>query len=311
MKSKTETQYVPPSFLKTRWERPPPPASPPSSLRPSSGKWRPATASTSAPSVSAASRAVHDLPGIWQYDQRASSPCAISTANRVEQGKALINDVLRQENRQGLRRRQRLPPLSRTSGQQGHRRRRHLHARPPARDHSPCDAVRASKDVYLQKPASLTIAEGRYLADTVKASGPHPADRLAAALLEAVPPRLRTGAQRPHRRDQARRDRSARRSLWTRAPPMPVPANSELRRLAGIDAGGLLHRDARASAERVRPARLAALRAVRRRHDHRLGRAPRRHRALGHEHRTHRPRRDLGHGGVPHERALERARASS
>ncbi|KQR87385.1 Gfo/Idh/MocA family protein [Sphingomonas sp. Leaf343] len=33
------------------------------------------------------------------------------------------------------------------------------------------DAVRAGKDVYLQKPASLTIAEGRIMADAVKASG--------------------------------------------------------------------------------------------------------------------------------------------
>lgn len=33
------------------------------------------------------------------------------------------------------------------------------------------DAVRAGKDVYLQKPASLTIAEGRKMADAVKASG--------------------------------------------------------------------------------------------------------------------------------------------
>jgi predicted dehydrogenase len=33
------------------------------------------------------------------------------------------------------------------------------------------DAVRAGKDVYLQKPASLTIAEGRSMADAVKASG--------------------------------------------------------------------------------------------------------------------------------------------
>jgi predicted dehydrogenase len=32
------------------------------------------------------------------------------------------------------------------------------------------DAVRAGKDVYLQKPASLTIAEGRVMADAVKAS---------------------------------------------------------------------------------------------------------------------------------------------
>jgi predicted dehydrogenase len=33
------------------------------------------------------------------------------------------------------------------------------------------DAVRAGKDVYLQKPASLTIADGRAMSDAVKASG--------------------------------------------------------------------------------------------------------------------------------------------
>jgi len=33
------------------------------------------------------------------------------------------------------------------------------------------EAVRAGKDVYLQKPASLTITEGRRMADAVKASG--------------------------------------------------------------------------------------------------------------------------------------------
>src|SRR5207342_662122 len=33
------------------------------------------------------------------------------------------------------------------------------------------DAVAAGKDVYLQKPASLTIAEGRALSDTVRKSG--------------------------------------------------------------------------------------------------------------------------------------------
>src|SRR6202042_590100 len=33
------------------------------------------------------------------------------------------------------------------------------------------DAVRAGKDVYLQKPTSLTISEGRYLSDAVQASG--------------------------------------------------------------------------------------------------------------------------------------------
>jgi len=43
----------------------------------------------------------------------------------------------------------------------------------PDHQHALCAvaAVRAGKDVYLQKPASLTIAEGRYLSDTVQKSG--------------------------------------------------------------------------------------------------------------------------------------------
>ena len=43
----------------------------------------------------------------------------------------------------------------------------------PDHQHAPIAirAVRAGKDVYLQKPASLTIAEGRAMADAVKASG--------------------------------------------------------------------------------------------------------------------------------------------
>ena len=49
----------------------------------------------------------------------------------------------------------------------------------------------------------------------------------------------------------------------------------------------------------LRPPGLAALRAVRRRHDHRLGRAPHRQRALGHGYRVHRPGRGVGFGGVP------------
>ena len=53
---------------------------------------------------------------------------------------------------------------------------------------------------------------------------------------------------------------------------------------------------------------MAALRAVRRWHDHRLGRAPRRQRALGHEHRIHRASRDLGHRRVPHARPVGRSR---
>ncbi|MES2988294.1 MAG: Gfo/Idh/MocA family oxidoreductase [Pseudomonadota bacterium] len=43
----------------------------------------------------------------------------------------------------------------------------------PDHQHAPLavHAVKAGKDVYLQKPASLTISEGRIMADAVKASG--------------------------------------------------------------------------------------------------------------------------------------------
>lgn len=43
----------------------------------------------------------------------------------------------------------------------------------PDHQHAPLaiQAVRAGKDVYLQKPASLTIAEGRAMADAVRATG--------------------------------------------------------------------------------------------------------------------------------------------
>ena len=60
-------------------------------------------------------------------------------------------------------------------------------------------AAQAGKDVYLQKPASLTIREGRTMVDRVAAT-----DRILqigspAALLEAISPRLRTRPQRADR----------------------------------------------------------------------------------------------------------------
>ena len=43
----------------------------------------------------------------------------------------------------------------------------HWHAQPAM------EAALAGKDIYLQKPASLTIKEGRQMADTLQADGPH------------------------------------------------------------------------------------------------------------------------------------------
>ena len=58
-------------------------------------------------------------------------------------------------------------------------------------------AARAGKDIYLQKPASLTIAEGRALSDAVHRTGVDLPDRQPAALAAAVPSRLRARAQWP------------------------------------------------------------------------------------------------------------------
>jgi len=113
---------------------------------------------------------VHDLPGIWQYDDvRIMAVCDLD-ANRVEAGKALINDVYAKKTGKPY------------DGVTGYHNAHDLLANKdidavvistPDHQHAitACAAVRAGKDVYLQKPASLTIAEGRYLSNTVQASG--------------------------------------------------------------------------------------------------------------------------------------------
>jgi len=89
-------------------------------------------------------------------------------------------------------------------------------------------AVRAGKDVYLQKPASLTISEGRTMADAVKASGrilqigsqqrgmePWPQFRRACEL-------VRNGRIGPLRRVEIGLPGDP---AGPAAPPMPVPSN--------------------------------------------------------------------------------------
>ena len=113
---------------------------------------------------------VHDLPGIWQYDDaRIMAVCDLDS-NRVESGKALINDVYAKKTGKPY------------DGVRGYHNYHDLLAdkdidavviSTPDHQHAitACAAVRAGKDVYLQKPASLTIAEGRYLSNAVQASG--------------------------------------------------------------------------------------------------------------------------------------------
>jgi predicted dehydrogenase len=113
---------------------------------------------------------VHDLPGIWPYDDvRIMAVCDLD-ANRVEAGKALINGVYAKKTGKDY------------DGVTGYHNYHDLLVNKdidavvistPDHQHAitACAAVRAGKDVYLQKPASLTIAEGRYLSNTVQASG--------------------------------------------------------------------------------------------------------------------------------------------
>jgi predicted dehydrogenase len=113
---------------------------------------------------------VQNLPGLWQYDDaRIIAVCDLD-ANRVEEGKQLISEAYAKKIGK---------PQDAVTGYHDFRELLankdidavvistpdHQHAR------LACAAVRAGKDVYLQKPASLTIAEGRYLSNTVQASG--------------------------------------------------------------------------------------------------------------------------------------------
>ena len=117
---------------------------------------------------------VHDMPGVWKYTTGARNNRILAVcdlyAPRVEQGKQLLNGVYSKQTGKDY---------SATIGYADYRELLanqeidaviistpdHQHARLAVA------AVRAKKDVYLQKPASLTIAEGRFMSDHVMSSG--------------------------------------------------------------------------------------------------------------------------------------------
>src|ERR1700734_3083304 len=113
---------------------------------------------------------VHDMPGILQYDRaRIVAVCDLD-AHRVEDGKKFVNDFYAQKTG------------APHDGVVGYSNYHELLANKdidavvvstPDHWHAliGVDAVRAGKDVYLQKPTSLTIAEGRALSNAVQASG--------------------------------------------------------------------------------------------------------------------------------------------
>src|SRR5436305_167677 len=117
----------------------------------------------------------HDMPGVIQFtgvagrDNRIVAVCDLS-AKRVELGKQFVDEAYTKKLGE---------PYKGTTGYSDYRELLankdidavlistpdHQHARLAVA------AVTAGKDVYLQKPASLTIREGRIMADHVKASG--------------------------------------------------------------------------------------------------------------------------------------------
>ncbi len=113
---------------------------------------------------------VHDMPGILQFDKaRIIAVCDLD-AHRVEEGKKFVNDFYAKKTGGAY------------DGTVGYANHRELLANKdidavvistPDHWHSilAVDSVRAGKDVYLQKPASLTIADGRAMSDAVTASG--------------------------------------------------------------------------------------------------------------------------------------------
>ena len=112
----------------------------------------------------------HDLPGIWQHDlARIVAACDLDS-RRVAEARTLINDhyasktgtpyngVTTYTNYRELLANKDIDAVVISTPD-------HWHAL------IAIDAVRAGKDVYLQKPASLTIAEGRALSNEVHRSG--------------------------------------------------------------------------------------------------------------------------------------------
>ena len=113
---------------------------------------------------------IHDMPLVLQYDRaRITAVCDVD-AHRVEGGKKLVNDFY--ANKTGK-------PYDGVTAYANYRdllANKDIDAvivSTPDHWHAliGIDAVRAGKDMYLQKPASLTIAEGRALSDAVQASG--------------------------------------------------------------------------------------------------------------------------------------------
>ena len=112
----------------------------------------------------------HDLPGLWKHDAAQIMAVCDVDRNRAVDARTLVNEHYTKKTGK---------PYDGVAVYGDHREllaNRDVDAvviSTPDHAHTiiAIDAVQAGKDVYLQKPASLTIAEGRVLSDAVHRSG--------------------------------------------------------------------------------------------------------------------------------------------
>jgi predicted dehydrogenase len=113
---------------------------------------------------------IHDMPGVWRYDYANLMAVCDLDKNRAEDGKKLINETYTKQKgapydgvkvytdyRELLQNKDIDAVLISTPD--------HTHAMIGVA------AARAKKHIYMQKPASLTIKEGRVISDVVQKSG--------------------------------------------------------------------------------------------------------------------------------------------
>jgi predicted dehydrogenase len=110
----------------------------------------------------------HDIPGVMKFDTARIVAIADVDSKRCREGKQFVeaayagkgikvNDVLTYGDYRELLQNRGIDAVMICTPD-------HWHAQPAI------DAVKAGKDVYLEKPAALTIAEGRAMSDAVRAT---------------------------------------------------------------------------------------------------------------------------------------------
>jgi predicted dehydrogenase len=111
----------------------------------------------------------HDLPGVWQYDYANVVAVCDLDSKRADEGKKLVNEYYSKKNGS---------PYDGVKVYTDHRellKNKDIDAvliSTPDHTHAmiAVAAARAGKHIYMQKPASLTIAEGRKMADAITKS---------------------------------------------------------------------------------------------------------------------------------------------